>query len=125
MFEKADIELAELELPVNDVEDDDEGSGPRYAYYRSEKLLGHLYRAVDERKIWEEDVKAVTRSTRGSQSFWKEFLAFAESECERFGGAQWKTYSEEAERLKHAYVYHCAKRTTVLTRFPSDTKTLS
>lgn len=35
---------------------EDEDSEPRRKYYRSEKVLGQLYRAVDERKIWHGDV---------------------------------------------------------------------
>lgn len=57
--------------PASD-EEEDQYSGPRHVYYRSEKLLGRLYRAINEQKIWHEDVKSKVRP-RGS-SFWDGFF---------------------------------------------------
>ena len=45
-----------FELPVDDMDSDaDEDDGySRYKYYESEKILGKLYRAIDERKVFDE-----------------------------------------------------------------------
>lgn len=38
--------------------DDEEGIGmARHQFHRSEKILGRLFRAVDEKKIWDENVR--------------------------------------------------------------------
>lgn len=42
--------------PAEDHEDDDEVLN-YVTFYRSEKLLGRLYRAIDERRIWEQDIR--------------------------------------------------------------------
>lgn len=49
-------------------------------YYKSEKLLGHLYRAINENKIWVEDVKSKVHP-RGA-SFWDVFLVAIRSRYE-------------------------------------------
>lgn len=39
-------------------EDDEDGMGMnRQRYYKSRKILGELYRGVDEKKIWGKDVQ--------------------------------------------------------------------
>src|ERR1700712_3785774 len=35
----------------SDVRDDDDDEGPSYKFYESEKILGKLFRAIDERQI--------------------------------------------------------------------------
>ena len=48
--DRSEIEMDEL--VVQDEEDgEDDAEGPRYKYYKSEKILGKLFRVVDERKI--------------------------------------------------------------------------
>jgi hypothetical protein len=51
--------------------DDDDDARLCYKYYRSDRILGKLYRAVDEEKIWHEDVRRVPT---GGSSFWDDFL---------------------------------------------------
>ncbi|PTB63748.1 RdRP-domain-containing protein [Trichoderma citrinoviride] len=44
--------------PDSDEDDDEDGMGmSKHRYYRSPKILGELYRGVDEKKIWREDVQ--------------------------------------------------------------------
>ena len=49
--DRYEIELDQYVLPATNDEDEDD-SEPRRKYYKSEKVLGKLYRAIDERKIW-------------------------------------------------------------------------
>ncbi|KAH7312571.1 RNA dependent RNA polymerase-domain-containing protein [Stachybotrys elegans] len=43
--------------------DEDDNAGPVYKYYRSDKILGKLFRAIDEKKIWAENVKVARSDT--------------------------------------------------------------
>ncbi|RCI16265.1 hypothetical protein L249_3184 [Ophiocordyceps polyrhachis-furcata BCC 54312] len=56
-------QVAHIEDEDGDKDEDDDGMGPtKYKYYMSEKILGRLYRGVDEQKIWNEDInKAVDK----------------------------------------------------------------
>ena len=57
IYEKSEVELDQDVLqPTYDEDEDD--SGPPRKYYKSEKILGKLYRAIDERKIWYENVRS-------------------------------------------------------------------
>jgi hypothetical protein len=49
-----------------DNEDEDDGFS-RYKYYESDKILGKLYRAIDERKIFEE-IQARSRKGGGGDN---------------------------------------------------------
>ena len=79
VHDKADIVFQDLLLPT-DEEDEDDGDGPAYKYYRSEKILGQLYDAVDETKIWHEDIHQLVKQE--GDSFWDSFIAWAYSRCE-------------------------------------------
>lgn len=89
--------------PAADVDDDeDETSGPRYYYYRSEKILGRLYRAVDERKIWNESVQ-INRKDSDESSVWDSFMSHVLEECEtNVGGVHWRRCIDEACNIRYA-----------------------
>jgi hypothetical protein len=81
--------------------DEDEGdSGPPRKYYKSEKILGKLYRAIDERKIWCEDVRS--KYATGGASFWDEFIRSSTERCNAFSQIMWTHRSEEARRIRSA-----------------------
>ena len=65
-------------------------------------MLGKLYRAVDERLIWEEDIHKVISAS--GKSFWDQFLDYAHEECRRLGRADWRSRQAEAARIWKAYV---------------------
>ncbi|VUC36452.1 unnamed protein product [Clonostachys rosea] len=52
-------DIGQVELnEEDDDEGDDDGMGMvKHRYYESKKILGRLYRSVDEKKIWDEDVR--------------------------------------------------------------------
>ncbi|TLD30889.1 hypothetical protein PspLS_02686 [Pyricularia sp. CBS 133598] len=54
--DKGEITLEEYTITEKG-EEDEEGDGPRYKYYPSEKVLGRLYREIDEEKIWDENIR--------------------------------------------------------------------
>ena len=98
LVDRSEIELEMFKLP--EIDDDDDDSGPRYQYYKSEKLLGHLYRAVDERKIWAEDIHI--KLSTGGPSFWDEFLLHITERCNKLGCSGWNERMEEARRIRSA-----------------------
>jgi len=82
--------------------EDEYSEGPRYQYYPSQKLLGVLFRGVDERKIWDDEVKQKVASSDG-KVFWKilidEFLRLAKHLC---GPIDWESRTDEVKRIRHA-----------------------
>ncbi|CAK7222103.1 hypothetical protein SBRCBS47491_004756 [Sporothrix bragantina] len=81
-----------------DEEDQNELDAPRYKYYRSIKTLGTLYRAIDERQIWQ-DVQVPPTD----ESFYKTFLEWATQECKVLGCGDWQMRTDEALRIRAAY----------------------
>lgn len=82
-------------------DDDDDDVGPRkYRYYRSGKTLGLLYRAVDENKIWAEDIRM--KIAEGGPPFWDKFLARLDERVSAIGPVEWQHRVPEAQRIRYA-----------------------
>ena len=63
---EGDISLLDDESERDDDKDEnEEPSMPRVRYYQSRKVLGQLYRAIDEHKIFEQ-IRRYSRAPRGS-----------------------------------------------------------
>lgn len=77
------------------------GEAPRFKYYRSDKILGELYREVDEEKIWHHDVHR--RIASKGPSFWEKFLKLAFDRAAAVGAMSWPVRVDEARRIKGAY----------------------
>ncbi|KAG8162744.1 hypothetical protein KVR01_007222 [Diaporthe batatas] len=74
VVDKSEIELDQYIIEEAADEEEDQFSRPRHVFYKSEKLLGHLFRAIDEQRIWQQDIKSKVPATGGS-SFWDDFLS--------------------------------------------------
>ncbi|KAJ4416975.1 hypothetical protein N0V82_006424 [Gnomoniopsis sp. IMI 355080] len=72
MVDRSEIDLDEYIVESAADEEEDQFSSMRYQYYKSEKILGQLYRAVDVPKIWKEHVQSKFRPV--GALFWDEFL---------------------------------------------------
>ncbi|KAF4977551.1 hypothetical protein FZEAL_5922 [Fusarium zealandicum] len=93
---------------IGDPEEDDDGgdedsmarSKPRY--YKSEKILGRLYRSVDEKKIWNEDIH---RSIdMDGPSVWDQLLTIVETEIVKYKlDIDWTRQSVEAWKIRELY----------------------
>lgn len=71
------------ELDAHD-EDDEDGMGrAKHRFHRSEKILGRLYRGVDEKKIWNEDIHR--HISMDGPSVWEQLLGRLQAELESFG----------------------------------------
>ncbi|KAK4031981.1 RNA dependent RNA polymerase-domain-containing protein [Parachaetomium inaequale] len=81
--------------------DDDDQDGPRHRYYASDKILGQLYRAVEERKIWAEDIRLTVNA--GGPSFWDQLLIALKERVGNIDPIEWQHRSQEAYGILHAY----------------------
>ncbi|KAI1636235.1 rna-dependent rna polymerase [Biscogniauxia mediterranea] len=99
------VDLTEIafEAPVAPSmnEDEDDYTGPSYRFYRSVKALGKLYRAIDEKRIWKNDIHKTI--SRVGPSVWEEVIAYIDRTCERLGSINWQKALEEAHSIRQAY----------------------
>ncbi|CAN8097779.1 unnamed protein product [Discula destructiva] len=103
IVEHSAIQLDEYILEPAPDEDEDQFAAARFEYYKSNKVLGHLYRAVDEHKIWKEDVQSKVRE-RGA-SFWDEFIEKLRPRYETLAGQPrgWEVHLETARQIRGWY----------------------
>ncbi|KAI9830423.1 MAG: hypothetical protein M1838_005811 [Thelocarpon superellum] len=92
-----DISLLELDRPGEEEED---GDGPRIRYYKSEKTLGHLYRAIDERDFLEDLKTSMQASERKGGHVVRQLWAHVQRET---AGFQWRHHVEMAKEVKALY----------------------
>ncbi|KAL2174451.1 RNA dependent RNA polymerase-domain-containing protein [Thermothelomyces heterothallicus CBS 202.75] len=100
VHDKSNISLDDHVVQEDSDSEDEEGQ-PRYGYYKSERIIGQLYRAVDERKIWSKDIKMIIKA-RGP-SFWDEMLAALKQRVSEIGPVEWRHRSNQALGILHAY----------------------
>lgn len=99
IHEKSDIDMEDYNVPPGYDDDDDDDAGPRHRYYKSDKILGQLYRAVEEQKIWAEDIRMTVQA--GHSSFWDELLASLEVRVAGIGPVEWRHRLDEAHGILH------------------------
>jgi len=91
----------QIELEEYIVEDDDEDEDqPRHKYYASNKILGVLYRGVDEQRVWAEDIRGALPT--GGASVWQQLLRGFDRQVLSVspGGVKWRRRSEEARGIR-------------------------
>ena len=89
--------------PAGYYEEDDE-SRPIYEYYRSDKILGQLYRAIDEKKIWRENIKMGRPVDHENKSVWAEFLERIDRDVDKkIGVINWEEAIPEAQDIRNMY----------------------
>ncbi|OAA55404.1 RNA-dependent RNA polymerase [Cordyceps fumosorosea ARSEF 2679] len=92
---------------ISHILDDDDGDGddmgltkPRY--HRSDKILGRLYRGVDEKKIWSEDIHRTVPT--GGPSVWDQLKGRVRAELAARGIAtHYSLYHAEARKIRMLY----------------------
>ncbi|EAA34169.1 hypothetical protein GE21DRAFT_3662 [Neurospora crassa] len=98
IHDKSTIDMEEQYLRQDDDDGDDT---PRYKYYKSDKILGRLFRAVDEKKIWTKNIKLEVPS--GGVPFWKEVESSLLKRVRGIGQVQWQHRLDEARRICESY----------------------
>lgn len=70
-------------------------------YYRSEKALGKLYRAIDEHKIWKEEIHCT--EAPNPATVWKTLINNLTKRCMDLGASvNWQHHFETARQLRAA-----------------------
>jgi hypothetical protein len=99
IYRKSRIGFEQRVSYANYNDDDDEVERP-HRYYKSEKILGKLYRAIDEGNIWLKHVRC--EEATDETSFWDELIEDHEDRCRALGRDSWEEYAEEAARIRAA-----------------------
>ncbi len=99
--------LTNSELMMDDYvaqdEENEDLDAPRYKFYSSEKILGKLYRGVQEDKIWNDDIRRVIPH---NDRFWENLILNFQRQINVIGETNWRYRRQEAESLRHVYVLH-------------------
>ncbi|KAK1973476.1 RNA dependent RNA polymerase [Colletotrichum cereale] len=84
-------------------DDDEDAQGPNHKYYKSEKVLGELYRNVNEKQIWDEDISRVV--SKAGPSVWDQFVGLIKRKIEEYskGRISWETKLEQAKSLRDVF----------------------
>ncbi|PWY81018.1 rna-dependent rna polymerase [Aspergillus eucalypticola CBS 122712] len=96
---KSEIELEDYVIQA--AYDEDNDLEPLRRYYRSEKILGKLYRGVDERHIWQNDIQSKVQPNE--DEFWDEFLWSTLERCNKLGDLSWERWLDEARHIRLRY----------------------
>ncbi|KAJ0413452.1 RNA dependent RNA polymerase-domain-containing protein [Aspergillus carlsbadensis] len=100
VHDKQEIKLEPYYIRPNP--DDDEDSGPVHKYYRSEKILGKLYRAINEHKIWSQEIHSTTPPN--PKVFWKKVIDSLTARCIAVGASPiWQDHAETARQIRASY----------------------
>ena len=93
--------------PTNSHDDDDEEEH-QYKYYESEKILGKLFRAIDERQVLSSVQSSShvgnTAFTGGAQSVLRSVWAWAQHRCQML---QWQRHVPRAYGILDEYARNC------------------
>ncbi|KAK4198657.1 putative RNA-dependent RNA polymerase 1 [Triangularia verruculosa] len=101
VLDKADLELADEKHEDDDDDEDSQNENP-YKYYRSDRIVGQLYDAVDEEKIWHQDIQ-LPRAHPGHNAFWDEMLVSLEQRVTAVADVNWEGRMDEAHGIRHTY----------------------
>ncbi|KAF2870449.1 RNA dependent RNA polymerase-domain-containing protein [Massariosphaeria phaeospora] len=109
---RTEISFSESDDPgANPDADDADDVGPKYQYYYSEKINGKLYRAINEKKIWHENVKLPTGP---AVDIWQHFVRSANFECDQRLGRRSSRLAAEKEAWEIRSAYEDAMHNTTL-----------
>ncbi|KAF9890609.1 hypothetical protein FE257_005740 [Aspergillus nanangensis] len=89
------------ELTSHAAFDDDDYNEFRFVYYRSEKILGKLYRAINEKEIWNECIQ--TSTTPNAAGFWNQFTSDLSEAYPTLQLSKWEHRMDEAWKIRFAY----------------------
>ncbi|PNH38819.1 hypothetical protein VD0004_g8035 [Verticillium dahliae] len=87
-------------------EDEEEDAfRPAHKFYRSGKILGRLYRNIDEKRMWDQDVRRPV--TTEGPTVWEQFIGMMEKKLSEHapgvGRISWEHWKAEAWALRNMY----------------------
>ena len=84
--------------PVADEDGDDDIAAPTFQYYYSEKILGRLFREIDEKKIWYDNIKIPYQKPG---SVWDMLFDYINAECKKWiGELEWEVLMPKALEIR-------------------------
>ncbi|KAL4756453.1 RNA dependent RNA polymerase [Aspergillus foveolatus] len=87
---------------VHPYPDDDIDFSPVHKYYRSEKILGKIYRAINEHEIWRKAIHTTIMSN--PTTVWKRIIDSLTGRCIALGApVNWKAHVETARQIRSLY----------------------
>ena len=93
------IEL--LESETNEQDEEDEGGGPsQYRYYKSLKVLGAMYRAIDEREFLKQLQDLTQPQQQNGQNLMRSIWAYVQHQT---AGFQWEHHVPMALEIRELY----------------------
>ena len=98
--ESLEVLLEESETTIDDGDDDDDDDRPRMRFYKSNKVLGSLYRAIDEQQFLNSIQKAANTGTQSTSAL-KKVWNYVEQETLGF---QWNHLLDIYKDIKEMYV---------------------
>lgn len=101
LYNKSKIGLEQHVSHANyDDDDDDADVEEPYRYYKSEKILGKLYRAIDEQSIWRKHV--FSESETDEEFFWNSVIDDCLRRCKSLPRTPREEHLDEAKRIRAA-----------------------
>ncbi|CEJ89894.1 hypothetical protein VHEMI05710 [[Torrubiella] hemipterigena] len=89
-------------LPKAKYEEDEEGDDglgrPSYKYHLSQKILGLLFRDIDEEKIWSTDMQL--KVDYSGPSIWTQLLDYMQYTIEKLGMSSWIDYTRRFDQAR-------------------------
>lgn len=108
-MDRSAIELDEYILEPALDEEEQSYSNPPHKYYRSEKILGRLYRRINEQELWNDQIKGKMRPF--GPLFWDRFLAVIQQRYEAVvhDGRAWVPHLITARELRAIYEHNVSE----------------
>ncbi|KAI1281576.1 RNA dependent RNA polymerase-domain-containing protein [Xylaria sp. FL0933] len=101
IIDRSEIQFEPRVIVSADADEDDD-AGPKHQFYKSDKMLGKLYRAIDEKKIWKDDIHLTIN--RFGPSLWDEIIVYIRRQCEiNLEPVNWQRAMDEAHSIRQAY----------------------
>jgi hypothetical protein len=89
---------------IDRTDEDNFGQRPIYTYYKSNSVLGRLYRRVSGRKIWKGNAQWTNSSLSSTEAFWDQLLDWFLARVKPVGVAYWRYHLDRAKQLYDASV---------------------
>ncbi|KAH7153076.1 RNA dependent RNA polymerase-domain-containing protein [Dactylonectria macrodidyma] len=102
LYDRGQIRFTKDAEGDNQGDDGDVMAAAKHKYYKSEKILGELFREIDEEKIWAEDIHRNVNTS--GPSVWDQLLGLVEAELRQHHiDVDWERKSEEAWKIRNYY----------------------
>ena len=111
---KDEIQFEDEDRNLNDEDDDDDDDVQSFRYYESGKILGQLYRAIDEREVFK-DIQRIggrqdspgicNRKGYSNTSLMDAVWYFVQRQCR---SSKWKNHIKWARDIREWYAILCS-----------------